>query len=266
MNARQVVDLLRDRHKDDVFVPECKDGPTWGGEHLRLDAWAMRRSWTRPASFGYEVKVARSDWLRDGKIDAYLPLVSELYVVAPRGVLTIDELPAGVGFLEVAATGRRLLTKRKARAHAPDPEAQRTLLQYVLMSRAKIEAGAPRDPSAWRRWVDERREFADIGHRVSRRLRELYERDVEDVRGQLAAVAPKLATIAAFEERLRSLGVRFVQRGERWMAEEVAAHAGRLPDGARRRLERIVADLREFAELLPSDHPVSHSTADEGVA
>lgn len=44
MNASDVVSLIAARHTNDVFVPECKDGPTWGGGAMRLDAWAMRKS------------------------------------------------------------------------------------------------------------------------------------------------------------------------------------------------------------------------------
>ena len=68
MNARDIVDLLSTKHSKDLFIPECKDGPTWGASHLRLDAWALTRSWASPCSYGYEIKVSRSDWMQDDKV------------------------------------------------------------------------------------------------------------------------------------------------------------------------------------------------------
>ncbi|GAG12604.1 unnamed protein product, partial [marine sediment metagenome] len=39
VNAREIVELLAAKHWKDIFIPECKDGPSWGGRPLRLDAW-----------------------------------------------------------------------------------------------------------------------------------------------------------------------------------------------------------------------------------
>ena len=77
--ARQIVDLLDVRHGRDVFVPECKGGPTWGGGHRRLDAWAMRRSYTKPCVWGYEIKISRSDFFADEKWPGYLPFCNQFY-------------------------------------------------------------------------------------------------------------------------------------------------------------------------------------------
>jgi hypothetical protein len=134
MNASELIAMLAQRHAADVFVPECKDGPTQGCEHSRLDAWAMRKSWANPCCWGYEVKVSRNDFLRDEKWANYLPLCNELYFVAPKGVISPDEVPQGVGLLVVA--GSRLVCKRKApHRDVLIPDA---LWRYVLMCRAEI--------------------------------------------------------------------------------------------------------------------------------
>ena len=78
MRASDLLALLAKKHSADVFVPECKTGGTWAGTHLRLDAWAMRRSWTHPTVWGYEIKVSRSDFLSDDKWVGYLPTVRPL--------------------------------------------------------------------------------------------------------------------------------------------------------------------------------------------
>jgi hypothetical protein len=62
---------LSKRHKDDYFLTEVKDGPTMGASHARIDAWAMKKSWSKPLVWGYEIKVSRSDFLNDTKWPAY---------------------------------------------------------------------------------------------------------------------------------------------------------------------------------------------------
>ena len=58
MKASDIIKLLEQRHSKDLFVPECKDGPTGShGMHVRLDAWVMPKSWANPALRGYEVKI-----------------------------------------------------------------------------------------------------------------------------------------------------------------------------------------------------------------
>jgi hypothetical protein len=64
----------------------------------------------------YEVKVSRSDWLRElkqpDKTAAALELADHFAVVAPRGVVKVDELGERWGLLEVDDRGR-VRTKRK---------------------------------------------------------------------------------------------------------------------------------------------------------
>lgn len=76
MKSREMVqvitDLLIARHAGDVFVPECKNGSTWETYYsdqrlLKLDGWAMKKSWKNPCMTGYEIKVDRSDFLNDEK-------------------------------------------------------------------------------------------------------------------------------------------------------------------------------------------------------
>ena len=112
--AHQLLDLLAVKHGKDVFVPECKDGPTWGGEHLRLDAWAMARSWTRPLTWGYEIKITRRDFMQDKKWQSYLGFCSEFYFVTTANVIKPEELPAEAGLMVASKNLTRLYTKKKA--------------------------------------------------------------------------------------------------------------------------------------------------------
>jgi hypothetical protein len=69
VKSNDILKLLSEKHSEDVFVPECKNGSTWLSTHLRLDAWVMNRSWTKLKFTGYEIKVSRQDFLRDDTHD-----------------------------------------------------------------------------------------------------------------------------------------------------------------------------------------------------
>lgn len=183
--ARDLVDLLARRHAADLFVTECKDGPTHSGEHLRLDAWAMARSWAHPCFDGYEVKVSRSDFRRDAKFTSYLPLCNRLWVVCPSGLIEANELPVEVGLLWAPKTGgERFVTKRKAIYRTI--ETPTSLLLYVLMCRAEIpevrRSLETRSDRArfWKDFVDGRVELSSVGHRASRKMRDEIRRVVDD--------------------------------------------------------------------------------------
>jgi len=75
--AHQLVDLLAAKHSEDVFVPECKLGPSYGDGNGRIDAWAMAKSWAHPLVNAYETKVSRSDFLNDNKWQMYLPFCNQ---------------------------------------------------------------------------------------------------------------------------------------------------------------------------------------------
>lgn len=130
-----VCQLLAERHSKDVWVPGCALGSRTHGCR-ELDGWALLRTWSPVTTIGYEVKVARSDWLRDQKVGEYQKRVHLMYVVAPKGIVQVSELPAGCGLLEVTQNGKRLLTRAKAvRNEHPD---DRLLLLYVLMCRSRV--------------------------------------------------------------------------------------------------------------------------------
>lgn len=171
MDARKIVDLLAARHSKDIFVPECKNGPSQNSTHLRLDAWAMAKSWSKPFTWGYEIKVSRSDFLGDDKWHLYLPYCSHFYFVVPAGLVDPSEVPENAGLIYVSQTGTKLFTKRKAPwRQVTIPE---DLYRYVLMCRTKITReywDADRRLSKWREWLAEKEEKRKLGHEVSRAI------------------------------------------------------------------------------------------------
>ncbi len=202
MTATQIQRMLADRHKDDVYVSECKDGATWDREHVRLDGWAMEKSWRHPRMIGYEIKVSRSDFLQDKKWPEYLPLCNELYFVCPAKLIQPEELPEHVGLIWA---GGRLVTKRKA-AHrqVTDPS---KLFKYVLMCRSRIgpevSSGDSRDEklAVWRRWLAEKRESRELGYQVKREIREMI-RAVKNENDSLKRENERLALVKAELKKL----------------------------------------------------------------
>jgi hypothetical protein len=185
----QVIALLRVKHGEDVFVTECKDGPTQGvGQYSRMDAWSMPRSWTRPAITAYEVKVTRSDFVRDDKWRSYLWCCNEFYFATAPGVIEASELPPEAGLLEMSKTGGRLFLRKKSTYREfTTIEQYRSLenvFRYVLMARCIIrEEWTPNRATAqfWEEQlalsVDKRR----YGHRLGRRIGEMIRVRVDEV-------------------------------------------------------------------------------------
>lgn len=174
--SQEIVDLLAQRHSKDVFIPECKDGPTHYSSHVRMDAWAMNKSWAHPVVSAYEVKVSRADFLKDNKWPAYLPLCNQFYFVAPAGLIDVSELPAEAGLLTAAGKGDggRLLTKKKA-PHR-DITIPEEVYRYILMCRVSTVPDSQLDRTdraeLWRRWLKEKAENQKLGWQVAKRIRQ----------------------------------------------------------------------------------------------
>lgn len=174
-SAHTILEALAVRHSKDVFIPECKDGPTHYSSHMRIDAWAMNRSWAHPVATAYEIKVSRADFLKDNKWPAYLPLCNQFYFVTPPDLISLSEVPAEAGWLVIA--GSRLLTKKKAPHRAIQlPE---EIYRYILMCRVvvgrseyQIERTKDERVQEWRQFVSRRVELRELGYQVSKAIRE----------------------------------------------------------------------------------------------
>ncbi len=205
-----LLELLRKKHSEDVFVPECKDGPTQtaGARHVRLDAWVMPRSWAHPATTGYEIKVSRSDFLRDEKWQAYLPLCHRFYFVAPPGVIQLDEVPSTAGLMVCTKNATRLLTKK--RAPLRDVQVPEELFRYVLMCRAKITndryAGAT-GVDRWKEWLAEKDEEKQIGYNVGRNIQRVVKERIEKVEAENRTMLFKIKELEPARDILEAMGI-----------------------------------------------------------
>ena len=127
---------LEKKHEKDFFLTEVKSGSTYltpVGDMKILDALAIRKSWTNPCFTGYEIKVSRSDFLRDSKFYRYEEIVNCLYLVCPKGMIDRTELPETVGLMYYDPEKKTLTTRKKAIyrkiEYSPD------LLLYIIYYR-----------------------------------------------------------------------------------------------------------------------------------
>ena len=127
---------LAEKHYKDFFLTEVKSGSTWltsVGNMKILDGLAIRKSWTSPCFTGYEIKVTRSDFLRDAKFYTYEELCNCLYIVCPKGMIDRTELPESVGLMYYDPEKKTITTKKKAIyrkiEYSPD------LLLYIIYTR-----------------------------------------------------------------------------------------------------------------------------------
>ncbi|MHC4592869.1 MAG: MmcB family DNA repair protein, partial [Planctomycetota bacterium] len=211
--AAQMIGLLAARHAKDVFVTECKDGPTWTGHHKRLDAWALRKTWSPWTCVGYEVKASRADFEQDQKWPGYLSVCHEFYLVCPSGLIKAVDLPPDVGLLWCSPNAQKLHTKIKAKRLAPNPENLCRLMSYVLMSRCRIVADmheAARDEQPPEDRLAMYREMvadAEERQRLAAFVRGHVARMADAARQQLRDATSLSKQVEHFAERLALLGI-----------------------------------------------------------
>ncbi len=125
--------------------------PVPGESNRRCDVWAMRVSWAQWCTRVYEIKVSRSDFLRDvgaGKWRAYLPECNELLFLVPRGLVRHDEVPGEAGLVEIhepSDKGTRIRTVKRPEYRQGFPSQR--MLAALLMShdtKADRRSGLPR--------------------------------------------------------------------------------------------------------------------------
>ncbi len=242
IGARDICELLRVKHGGEPFETELTIGPGGGP---RLDAWAMRRSWTRGGTFGYEIKVNRGDWLQDQKYEEYREYVNYFYIVCPWGVVEPQEVPHGVGLMYVTRTGSRLLTKRKPARRPVDSVAQVVLFKGLLINRFQVDENrGTNNRDYWTAWIKRKAEDQELGHRVGRRIAQKYAR----MESELLLAQKQVEKVEAYRAVLDELHVTS------WDSpEKVAARARRrFVEGVPEYLEHKLENLRIAITKLQS--------------
>ena len=180
MTAREIIDRLAEKHRADVFITECKYAES-AINGRRMDAWAMKKSWARLTTYGYEVKVTRSDFKRDTKWKQYLPYCHYFSFVCPKGLIEPHEIPYGIGLLYVNENGVYTRTPARCRHETKDADVF-MVLRYITMWRSEIipvETRAMR-LARFRREMELRALMCHTGdkyrHKIARELSEMEDK------------------------------------------------------------------------------------------
>lgn len=219
ITSKAILTLLKARHYQDVFIPECKDGATWGRRDLlKLDAWVLCRSYSPLRTIGYEIKISRSDFEQDTKWEKYLGLCHEFYFVCPAGLIRNHDLPSRVGL--VWASKDYLYTKRKAERVEPDTEKLTNLLIYALMARAQIMASMydrDKEPEishleGIRQWIEEANTRKELAIFVKGHIRQIHDR----IMGLEFSFKQREDHIGYFKDALAKLGITWNPDDNSW--------------------------------------------------
>ena len=174
---------LARKHKNrEFFITECKNGPTGTGL-LQFDGLAIYKSWAHPCIVGYEIKISRSDFLRDNKFYLYLPYVHEFYFVVPTGLIDRNELPTEVGLMYYNPTTKAVITKKKATHRKIEISAD--MMLYIIMNRLDSERLPFTSDRAeyFRLWVEGKVNNQDLGYRVKCKLLDEIKRLESELKG-----------------------------------------------------------------------------------
>jgi len=256
ITALTILNLLKNKHSEDICVAECKNGPTWTSSSVRkFDLWAMKRSYTKPMTWIYEIKVSRQDFLRDDKYQTYLPYCTDFYFVAPAGIIDVSEIPAEAGLLLSSKNGTRLYRKKKA-PHR-NIEIPISLYRYILMSRSKIINGRELKQDKrdyWRFWLENKKENQELGYNVSKKIRQLYDKNVKDVRAQQNRLTLRIEKLERVKCILKEL--KFDENRLGWRYEEkIRARIEEINNGFPQKdvvkhLETAILNLQKTIEVI----------------
>lgn len=179
--ATDIKKMLAMKHRGDLFFTEVKNGPTQiVSHHARIDALAMPISWTKFQITGYEVKVARSDFLRDNKWQAYLPMCNQLYFAVAPGVCDVSEVPDTCGLMQVTSSGALRTVKKALWREIEFPV---DMLLYLLFTYVRPRSGLPRSDDLardarveiFKKYLDDKAQWHELGYRVSKKIRKEHE-------------------------------------------------------------------------------------------
>lgn len=219
ITSSQILSLLADKHSKDCFVPECKNGETWGARDLlKIDAWVLKRSYSPLTIIGYEIKTSRQDFENDQKWTGYLDLCHELYFVCPAGLIRATDLPSRVGI--VWASKDKLHTKHKAERVEPDTKKLNSLLIYLLMSRCKIVANmneiydSPQKDrlQQMREWLDDENSKKELAYFVKGHIREMS----TAIGKKESDLSYRESYVKQFESHLARLGITWDSTNNNW--------------------------------------------------
>ena len=220
LTSQDILKALEQKHQKDIFIPECKNGSSYGG-HLRMDVWVMKPSWASQNSIVYEIKVSRSDFIGDTKYPLYFPYCNEFYFVCPSKMIMPNEIPDICGLMWVSSTGTRIYTKKKAKHRTVEiPE---DLYRYILMCRVDIcKHYNDYDPTRkktnsrdfWQAWLRDKKANLKLGHMAGRKLRCMIDEKIDEAERENKRLAERLKSYDDIRALLQKLDIN--PNGSSW--------------------------------------------------
>lgn len=254
VKAEQVKLALQKKHVDDFFLTEVKNGPTQSVKnHVKLDALAIKRSWANPAIIGYEVKVSRSDFQRDEKWPAYLPLCHQFSFVCPKGLIQPDELPPEVGLIYYDPDTATLTTKRKAMYRLIEEPVD--MFKYIIMSRLDSD----RHP-----FYSSKREYFEalvankaetkilgfyVGEKIAQELKKLRS-ELDNLQRDRARLEEDYGLMQEVRAILKEQGLSVHRWSETWKDELRQALSGGVNPNVLRTLRRLIQSATEIEKMI----------------
>ena len=211
ITANDILKLLHKKHGVEKYlcVDECKVGSTWFTHNCsRLDLWVMARSWAHPRFIGYEIKVNRQDFLGDVKWPDYLHYCTELYFVAPPGIIDASEVPEQAGLLVSSKNCKRLYTKKKAPVR--NVEIPNSILIYILMSRTKIVGDmflTRPNIEIWKEHLKQLKENKKVGYAISYHISNKVDKEVKEIKQRNRKLEDENNKLIAIKKALEEMGV-----------------------------------------------------------
>ena len=200
VTARDIKIALAKKHQAEFFLTEVKNGPTQYGSNLLIfDAVAIYKSWSRPQIRGYEIKVSRSDFLRDAKYSQYLPYFHEFYFVVPTGLVQRQEVEENIGLIWYNPEKGSLTTKKKAVYR--DIEIDAAMLLYIIMNRLENDRIPFYSEKAeyWRDWLKNKVNNRDLAWHVKSKLLD----QVRELESEIRRLSMAKEDLEAYQEVLK---------------------------------------------------------------
>lgn len=174
--TRDLFDRLRCRERDgEIFLLEVGDGAGFGNrgwsDAISMQTWPSKGLVIR----GYEVKATRSDWLREldnpEKNREWQKACDEWYVVAPKGVVVLEELPPAWGLLVPKGDLQLRIASRPEASSSSDGIISRDLLAAIFRAAANERKALENDA---------RGEIEEAVEKLHRTQMERYQREARD--------------------------------------------------------------------------------------
>ena len=141
----QIFELLAKRYTRNfgngeawVFMPKVRSAAGFDAERT-ADALAMSLWPSKDLELhGFEVKISRSDWLRElknpEKSAPFIELVDRWFIVAPKDIVKKEELPQNWGLIEVISDELKISKSAPTIHRSPKDAISRSMVACMLRS------------------------------------------------------------------------------------------------------------------------------------